>query len=124
MDRAGGWQHRWHRTSACPGTDERRGRQQPNGSQGNKGTGPGKPAGRLALGEFMLISRFNLLAGVSAGGDPAACPGEAGSGCGPFEMSPLGWFLIMLPFIIFVVGLVLGVVRRDKENYDAVHNFV
>ena len=37
MDRAGGWQHRWHRTSACPGTDERRGRQQPNGSQGNKG---------------------------------------------------------------------------------------
>jgi amino acid transporter len=77
----------------------------------------------LALGEFMLISRFNLLAGVSAGGDAAACPGDAGSGCGPFEMSPLGWFLIMLPFIVFVVGLILGAVRRDKENYDAVHNF-
>jgi len=77
----------------------------------------------LALGEFMLISRFNLLAGVSSGGDPAACPGDPGSGCGPFEMSPLGWFLITLPFIIFVVGLILGAVRRDKENYDAVHNF-
>jgi hypothetical protein len=23
-----------------------------------------------------------------------------------------------------VVGLILGLVRRDKENYDAVHNFV
>ena len=78
----------------------------------------------LALGEFMLISRFNLLAGVSQGGDPAACPGDAGSGCGPFEMSALGWFLVLLPFIIFVVGLILGAVRRDKENYDAVHNFV
>jgi amino acid transporter len=77
----------------------------------------------LSLGEFMLISRFNLLAGVSSGGDPAACPGDPGSGCGPFEMSPLGWFLITLPFIIFVVGLILGAVRRDKENYDAVHNF-
>ena len=76
----------------------------------------------LALGEFMLMSRFNLLAGVAQ--DPAMCPGEAGSGCGPFEMTSLGWFLVLLPFIIFVVGLVLGAVRRDKENYDAVHNFV
>ena len=76
----------------------------------------------LALGEFMLMSRFNLLAGVAP--DPAMCPGEAGSGCGPFEMTSLGWFLVLLPFIIFVVGLILGLVRRDKENYDAVHNFV
>jgi amino acid transporter len=76
----------------------------------------------LALGEFMLMSRFNLLAGVAQ--DPAMCPGEAGSGCGPFEMTPLGWFLVLLPFIIFVLGLILGLVRRDKENYDAVHNFV
>ena len=76
----------------------------------------------LAVGEFMLMSRFNLLAGVAP--DPAMCPGEAGSGCGPFEMTTLGWFLVLLPFIIFVVGLILGLVRRDKENYDAVHNFV
>ena len=76
----------------------------------------------LALGEFMLMSRFNLLAGVAQ--DPAMCPGDAGSGCGPFEMTSLGWFLVLLPFIIFVLGLILGAVRRDKENYDAVHNFV
>ena len=78
----------------------------------------------LVLGEFMLISRFNLLAGVSQGGDPAACPGDFGSGCGPFEMNGLGWFLVALPFIIFVIGLIVGAVRRNKENYDAVHNFV
>jgi amino acid transporter len=78
----------------------------------------------LAVGEFMLMSRFNLFAGVSSGGDPNACPGEAGSGCGPFEMNGLGWFLVLLPFIMFVVGLIVGAVRRDKENYDAVHNFV
>jgi amino acid transporter len=76
----------------------------------------------LAVGEFMLISRYNLLAGVAQ--DPAACPGEAGSGCGPFEMSALGWFLILLPFIMLILGFLVGTLRRQKENYDAVHNFV
>jgi hypothetical protein len=70
------------------------------------------------------MSRFNLLAGVSQGGDPAACPGEAGSGCGPFELSSLGWLLVLAPFAIFVIGLLLGVIRRKRENYDAVRNFV
>lgn len=76
----------------------------------------------LALGEFMLISRYNLLAGVAQ--DPAMCPGESGSGCGPFEMDGLGWFLVLLPFAMLVIGFVVGALRRDKENYDAVHNFV
>jgi hypothetical protein len=39
-------------------------------------------------------------------------------------MTALGWFFVLLPFIVFVIGLILGAVRRDKENYDAVHNFV
>jgi len=76
----------------------------------------------LGLGMVMLMARFNLFAGTAP--DPAMCPGDAGSGCGPFELNPLGWFLVLLPFVFFVIGLVLGAVRRDKENYDAVHNFV
>ena len=76
----------------------------------------------LGVGLFMLMSRFNLQAGVAV--DPTMCPGDPGSGCGPFEMTGLGWFLVLLPFIVFAIGLVLGAVRRDKENYDAVHNFV
>ncbi len=76
----------------------------------------------LGLGMTMLMARFNLFAGTAP--DPAMCPGEAGSGCGPFELNTLGWFLVLLPFIFFIIGLILGAIRRDKENYDAVHNFV
>lgn len=83
---------------------------------------PAAAAILLAIGEIALISRYNLLAGVAQ--DPAMCPGETGSGCGPFELTSLGWFLVLLPFILFVVGLIVGSVRRNKENYDAVHNFV
>jgi hypothetical protein len=39
-------------------------------------------------------------------------------------MSPLGWFLILLPFIMLILGFLVGNTRRNKENYDAVHNFV
>jgi amino acid transporter len=83
---------------------------------------PAAAAILLAIGQIALISRYNLLAGVAQ--DPAMCPGEAGSGCGPFEMNGLGWFLVLLPFLIFVIGLIVGAMRRNKENYDAVHNFV
>ncbi len=76
----------------------------------------------LALGEIMLMARFNLFAGTAV--DPNMCPGDTGSGCGPFEHNATGWVLILLPFAIFIVGLIIGAVRRNKENYDAVHNFV
>jgi hypothetical protein len=39
-------------------------------------------------------------------------------------MNGLGWFLVSLPFIFLVIGLIVGALRRNKENYDAVHNFV
>ena len=76
----------------------------------------------LTVGEYMLISRYNLLAGVAQ--DPAVCPGDAGSGCGPFEMSGTGWFLIAIPFAMLIIGFIVGKARTSKENYDAVHNFV
>ena len=76
----------------------------------------------LAVGEYMLLARYNLFAGTAV--DPAMCPGDAGSGCGPFELNTTGWVLVLLTPALFIVGLILGSVRQKKENYDAVRNFV
>lgn len=66
----------------------------------------------LAIGEYMLMSRFNLFSGTAAGEG------------GPWEMNPTGWVLVLSPFVLFVIGLIVGAMRKNKENYDAVHNFV
>jgi amino acid transporter len=63
----------------------------------------------MLLAVYLLISRFNLLAGTSAEGVDPSLPESA------FQMNPLGWFLVLLPFIIFLVGLIAGVVNK-KEN--------
>lgn len=66
----------------------------------------------LGIGEYMLMSRFNLFSGTAAG--------EGGA----WEMNATGWILVALPFVMFVVGLILGKARHREENYDAVRNFV
>jgi len=63
----------------------------------------------MVLAVYLLISRFNLLAGTSADGVDPSLPESA------FEMNALGWVLVMLPFAIFLVGLIAGVVNK-KEN--------
>jgi amino acid transporter len=76
----------------------------------------------LAVGWYMLIARYNLFAGTAV--DPAMCPGDAGSGCGPFELNTTGWVLVLLTPAMLIIGIILGSVRQKKENYDAVRNFV
>lgn len=66
----------------------------------------------LAVGEYMLMSRFNLFSGTAAGEG------------GPWEMNPTGWVLVLATPVLFVIGIIVGSVRKDKENYDAIHNFV
>ena len=66
----------------------------------------------LVVGEYMLMSRFNLFSGTASGEG------------GPWEMNTTGWILVLSTFIMFIAGLILGAVRRDKENYEAVRNFV
>ena len=66
----------------------------------------------LAIGEYMLMSRFNLFSGTASGEG------------GPWEMNTTGWILVLSPFVLFVVGLIVGAARKKSENYDAVHNFV
>jgi amino acid transporter len=66
----------------------------------------------LVIGEYMLMSRFNLFSGTASGEG------------GPWEMNTTGWILVLLTFAVFVVGLLVGLLRKGRENYDSVRNFV
>jgi amino acid transporter len=66
----------------------------------------------LVIGEYMLMSRFNLFSGTASGEG------------GPWEMNTTGWVLVLLTFVVFIVGLIVGAARKKNENYDAVRNFV
>lgn len=64
----------------------------------------------LLLGEYLLMSRFALLAGelaTGAGVDPTATP---------WGLSPFGWFLILSPFITLVIGYVVARVRKSLKE--------
>lgn len=70
----------------------------------------------LVLGLWLLMSRFGLLAGTAAEGvDPTTQL---------WGLNATGWTLVLLPFVVFVIGLVVGVVRRSDENEDAVADLV
>ncbi len=70
----------------------------------------------LALGAYLVMSRFGLLAGTVADGvDPTTQT---------FGLNGLGWFLVLSPFIAFVVGMAIGALRRSDENDDAVADLV
>ncbi len=70
----------------------------------------------LGLGEYLLTSRFGLLAGtVAEGVDPSQ---QA------WGLNLTGWILITAPFVLFVFGTIWGSIRQDKENVDAVADLV
>ncbi|MBM3686497.1 MAG: amino acid permease [Actinobacteria bacterium] len=70
----------------------------------------------LALGLYLLMSRFAIFAGTAAeGSDPTV---EA------WALNPLGWFLVLMPFGVFVIGIIVGSLRRKKENVDAIADLV
>jgi amino acid transporter len=70
----------------------------------------------LVLGMYLLVSRFGLLAGTAAEGvDPATQS---------WGLSGLGWFLVALPFLVLTAGTVVGAVRRDRENSQAISDLV
>jgi hypothetical protein len=62
----------------------------------------------LALGEYLLMSRFGLLAGTAAEGvDPTVTP---------WAQSPIGWVLILLPFALLIVGFLVSSTRRTVNQ--------
>jgi len=70
----------------------------------------------LIIGAYLVMARFGLLAGTTAEGvDPTAQT---------FGLSTFGWILVLSPFIVFVLGLVVGALRRSEENSDAVADLV
>jgi amino acid transporter len=63
----------------------------------------------MGIAAYLLVSRFNLLAGTVADGVDPSLPESA------FQLNALGWFLIALPLIMFVIGLISAVINK-KEN--------
>lgn len=62
----------------------------------------------LVLGEYLLMSRFGLLAGtVAEGVDPTVTP---------WGLSPIGWVLIALPFVLLLVGFLVSSARRSVNQ--------
>lgn len=63
----------------------------------------------LSLGLYLLMSRFNLLAGTSAEGvDPSLAESA-------WQMNALGWTLVLTPFVAALIGYVYAMVNK-KEN--------
>jgi len=70
----------------------------------------------LAVGLWLLMSRFALLAGtVKEGVDPTQ---------EPWGLNTTGWILVLAPFVMFIVGTVVGKLRLSDENEDAVADLV
>ncbi len=70
----------------------------------------------LGVGLYLLMSRFNLLAGtVPDGVDPSLAESA-------WALNGLGWFLVLLPFISLVVGYIVALVNK-KENEQLVKDF-
>ncbi len=67
----------------------------------------------MALAMYLIIARFNLLSGTVAEGVDPTLPESA------FALSELGWFLVALPFLFFVGGLISAIINT-KENSSLV----
>ena len=70
----------------------------------------------LALGLYLVMSRFNLLAGTVPDGVDPTLPESA------WLLNPLGWLLVLLPFIFLVIGYVAALINK-KENEQLVKDF-
>jgi hypothetical protein len=64
----------------------------------------------LLGGLYLLMARFNILAGTVAEGVDPTLPESA------WKLSSLGWFLILSPFIAMVVGLIVASASKSKNE--------
>ena len=71
----------------------------------------------LALGLYLLMSRFNLLAGTVPDGVDPSLPESA------WQLNTLGWVLVLSPFIAALIGFVYSAVNK-KENASLVKDIL
>jgi amino acid transporter len=71
----------------------------------------------LVLGEYLLMSRFNLLAGTVPDGVDPSLPESA------WQMNTLGWILVLSPFIAAVIGYIVAAAMKS-ENKELVKDIV
>ena len=71
---------------------------------------PAIAAAGLILGEYLLMSRFNLLAGTVPDGVDPSLPESA------WQMNTLGWVLVLSPFVAAAIGFVVASVRKSENN--------
>ncbi|NBY43724.1 MAG: APC family permease, partial [Micrococcales bacterium] len=64
----------------------------------------------LVIGEYLLMSRFNLLGSLAS--DDVTDPTAADA---IWKLSPLGWILVLLPFIALAVGFIWGLINKKDE---------
>lgn len=71
---------------------------------------PGLSVVLMSAGLYLLMSRFNLLAGTVADGVDPSLPESA------WALSGLGWFLILSPFIAMVIGFVVASLKKNRND--------
>jgi amino acid transporter len=64
----------------------------------------------LMLAEYLLMSRFNLLAGTVPEGVDPSLPESA------WQLNTLGWVLVLSPFIAAAVGFVWALVNKSENK--------
>ena len=81
-------------------------RKNAGGSTWNSMVAPVLALVALVYGEYLLMSRFGLLAGTAqADVDPTQVT---------WHLNTTGWVLVLLPFLVFIIGSVIGASKRAQ----------
>jgi len=64
----------------------------------------------LTIGLYLLMARFNLLSELAPAGVDPSLPESA------WQLSPLGWILVLLPFIVAIIGVIVATVKKIDNS--------
>ena len=64
----------------------------------------------LTVGLYLLMARFNLLSELAPADVDPSLPESA------WMLSPLGWVLILLPFIVAIIGVIVATVKKVDDT--------